>query len=184
MTPVSTSPVPAVASAGSPRTDRDPPGRVGDERVVSLEHDDRLRALRGRGAHVPQTVRSISSLSSLKQPPQLTGVGRQHGRRLALAASSLEPPGGVGVEPIRVEHQRNRGLRGQLAGERHALGARPRPGPSTSAPPARAKRLQYARPRIHAPGPPRRRAARRVITSSSSRAMIGPATRPARHAVT
>ncbi len=46
--PASTSPVPAVASAGlPPAVDRQPLARVGDDRVVALEHDDRAAALGG-----------------------------------------------------------------------------------------------------------------------------------------
>ena len=126
MTPPSTSPVPAVASIGalSGFTTAAAVGRR-DDRVVALEHDDRLCAL-GRLARVAQPRRLHGVALDVEEPPELARVGRQD-RRRAARRERLEP-GRVGVEAVGVEDERDLRAGRNLAREllRLVLAADPR----------------------------------------------------------
>ena len=123
MMPLSTSPVPAVASAGRAQV-VDGGRAVGarDDRVVALEHDDRLRAPR-RLARAVQAAAADLLARDPQQPPELAGVRREDGR--ARARGERLERAGVGVEPVGVEQQRDLGARRERAHERERALAAP-----------------------------------------------------------
>ena len=164
--PESTSPVPAVASAGLPPglTASGPPGR-GDDRVVALEQHHGPAAL-GRLARAgePRGVRSRR------------GRARAAGRARPRAASARWAPSrsakqleraGVRVQPVGVHQQRRLHRGARPRGRTRARPPRGRgPGPSTTAPGALGH-LRHHRRRPPACGRRPRRAAPRLICSSS-----------------
>ena len=78
--PVSTSPVPAVASDGSPSDDDDhAPAGLGDERVGAFQQDDAAEALR-RLANRREPVRRDLGRLAPEEPRELALVRRQHAR--------------------------------------------------------------------------------------------------------
>ena len=132
--PTSTSPVPAVASAGvPPRADRHGPAGRGDDRVVALQQDDRAAAL-GRLARAGEPVRARprrTRRSSSRPSSPSCGVSTVGACALA---QRLEPPG-VGVQAVGVDQQRHLDRRARPPRANSAApSARPRPGPSTTAP--------------------------------------------------
>ncbi len=145
----------------SARVDGHPTGGLGDQRVIALQHDDRLRLL-GRRAYVAQTLAFDLLAAHLQQPAQLARMRGQHGwrgSRCQLAQASR-----VRVQPVGVEHQRDlrpvRELAGELDGaarfapargpapaHRHAGSLRARPAPRRPS----ARRLRRADPSSSAP---------------------------------
>ncbi len=136
ITPVSTSPVPAVASAGLPpglTATRAPEG-VGDQGVVALEHHDRPRELRAAARTWRRRSRSISSLEHSSSRPSSPACGVSTVG--ASARAELAQPARVGVQAVGVEHRSRRGAaRASSRAKANAPGLRPRPGPSARAPP-------------------------------------------------
>ena len=126
MTPESTSPVPAVASAGAPPGEiATPPPGCRDQRVVALEHDDRPRA-RGRRPRVAQPVRADLARLDAEQAAELAGVRGEHRRRASGAGTSCARER---VEAVGVEHQRHLDALAQLARERPRAVRAPEAGP-------------------------------------------------------
>jgi hypothetical protein len=99
--------------------------RKGDDRVVALQHDDGVRALRGllRAAQ-PPPLDVVARRA--EQAGELAGVRRQHGRRRALRERVERP--GVGVEPVGVEQQRDGRARRERAHEGDRRDAAPHAG--------------------------------------------------------
>ena len=171
MMPLSTSPVPAVASAGALEV-VDGGGPVGprDDRVVALEHDDRLRAPR-RLARAAQPAAADLLARRAEQPRELAGVGREHGRRGA-RGERLEPAR-VGVEAVGVEQQRDLGAGRQRAQERERPVAAARARAEHERPGARDRRERVIDGRRAPALRRRRRPWPRVMTSSSRVSKIG-----------
>ena len=109
--------MPAVARAGAPpRRHRDAPGGRGDERVVALEHDERLGARGRRGAHGAgaRAATACESTSSSRPSSPACGVRTVGQRRCAQVLQAA----GERVEPVGVEHERDVDALDQLAHER------------------------------------------------------------------
>ena len=108
ITPASTSPLPAVASAGEATLERStsPPGR-GDHRVGTLEHDDLVPALGGIGGR--RRARASSSSTAGASPPMSRanspgcGVSTSSSRERPATSGRL---GGQGIQPVGVDHGR------------------------------------------------------------------------------
>ena len=103
MTPESTSPLPAVASAGTPARGEQhvagPVLRRGDRREGPLEQDDGTQL----GRQVPCGGQAVVAGRRPHQPGELAVVGREHGRvgpagqELAGRAQVTQSGDGVGV---------------------------------------------------------------------------------------
>ena len=121
ITPVSTSPLPAVASDGGARshTTGPPPGTDHD-RVGALQQDDG-RVLLGRTVCGVEPVSVDLGGRLTEQARQLARVRSQHCRRLAL--DRLEPEERVGVDD-----RRERRPLEQLPNETRNIGLAPEPG--------------------------------------------------------
>ena len=167
ITPESTSPVPGGGErrARAPREIATRPVGRGDQRVVALEHDERLRAWRpprARGAAGARSTSSESTSSSRPSSPAC-GVSTVGQRRCGSRSSRCA---GERVEPVGVDHQRH------VDALRPARARAPaRPGPCDRAPgrarprrrgrspsaPARPPRASSApvRPRAARPSSPR-----------------------------
>ena len=120
MTPVRTSPVPAVARLGIAAVDEDARSRRCDQRAGALEQDDAAEAL-DRAAHGLEPVRVHPRRLLADQPAQLAGVRRQDARRGPLGR--LERPERVAVDHGRqlrlgehAPHERLRALAAPEAG--------------------------------------------------------------------
>ena len=94
--------------------DCDAPVRMRDQRVVALEHDDRL-ALLGRRARVSQPLALDVLAVEPQQARELAGVRRED-RRVSAAGQRAQAPG-VCVQTVGVEHHRRLHRGGELARE-------------------------------------------------------------------
>ena len=146
ITPLRTSPVPAVASAGvAPGLIADEAVGPRDERVVALEHDDRARLRRRPRARGARRCALTSSLEPPSRRPSspACGVSTVGAAALAQLAEAL----GVRVEPVGVEHERHVAAARRASRANSCAPARAaEPGPSTSAPPRSVARSTASAP--------------------------------------
>ena len=147
--PESTSPVPAVASAGvPPRADRHARRRARDDRVVALEQRRPRRcARRPRGRGASRCARDLVG-RGVRAAGRARPRGRQHGRRVALARAARARPAWAFRPSASISSGVCDRAR-QPAGERLGAVGRGRG-------PGRAPRRRRARP---SPATPRRRPA-------------------------
>ena len=90
------------------------------QRVVALQHDDRLGLGRGLAGVVEAVAADLLRVDA-EQPAELAGVRRHHGRPRPRPHELLHRPAGERTEPVGVDHERDVDALDQLA--RELLGA-------------------------------------------------------------
>ena len=160
-TPVSTSPLPAVARPGVPEVDDDRiPARRGDQRVRALEEDDGARVVRARLHRVEPVGRDPR-----RRPPEQPRRARPRAGSARSARRGRRPSRGARRAPRARRRRARPACRAGRAGSRRAPASRP-----SGRGPGRARRRPRAR---------RRRGSRRPRPGTSAPSSSG--ARPRHH---